>query len=277
VSPRLPRLLVVTDLDGCLLDEATYSPLAAAPALDSLRTHGVPLVLASSKTRSEVAALVPTIGPVAASIVENGGAVVQPVDSILARVPGSRPDGSEWLLELGVERGKLVAALDEIATELGIGIRGFASMTADQIAARTGLTPATAALAAVRAYDEPFSLDEARELPEVVRAAAARGLRVTAGGRFHHLTGDSDKGRALRILLAASEQAGERFITVGLGDSPNDRSLLQSVDRPIVIPRPDGAAHPELTSLPRAAIAPAPGPRGWNAAVLEILDHLPSF
>jgi mannosyl-3-phosphoglycerate phosphatase len=103
------------------------------------------------------------------------------------------------------------------------------------------------------------------------RAARARGLRVTRGGRLRHLTGPTDKGRAVRALVELSPGlAGAR--SIGLGDAANDLPLLQAVDRPIVMPRPGGGFDPVLAeTLPHAERAPAPGPAGWSRAVLAVL------
>ncbi|RPJ04094.1 MAG: hypothetical protein EHM36_11275, partial [Deltaproteobacteria bacterium] len=49
-----PKLILFSDLDGTLLDRATYSFEGAEPALRSLKRSRIPLVLASSKTRPEV-------------------------------------------------------------------------------------------------------------------------------------------------------------------------------------------------------------------------------
>jgi mannosyl-3-phosphoglycerate phosphatase len=266
-----PRLLIATDLDGCLLDETSYSFDAARPALAALHAGGVPLVLASSKTRAEMEVLAGQLAPVAGLIVENGGAIVWPEGSPLPPVAGARRYGYGWFLELSIERASLVAALAGIGTALGIQIRGFSDLSVTEIAEITGLSREAAVLAAAREYDEPFLLDQAADVPRVVAAAESRGLRVTRGGRFHHLTGNTGKGRALRMLLAAHDELDRPFITVGLGDSANDQSLLEAVDRPVVVPRADGRADPVLAVLPRIRFAPAPGPRGWNAAVLEVL------
>ena len=56
------RAVVFTDLDGTLLDHDSYAWTAAAPALDALKQAGVPLVLASSKTAAEIAALHAELG-----------------------------------------------------------------------------------------------------------------------------------------------------------------------------------------------------------------------
>jgi mannosyl-3-phosphoglycerate phosphatase len=102
-------------------------------------------------------------------------------------------------------------------------------------------------------------------------AAGRRGLRVTRGGRLHHLTGPVDKGEAVRGLLDLLPEA-PGFV-VGLGDAANDLSMLQAADRAIVMPRKDGRIDPVLAAaLPGAERAPEPGPAGWNAAILAVLE-----
>jgi hypothetical protein len=64
---------------------------------------------------------------------------------------------------------------------------------------------------------------------------------------------------------------------VGLGDSANDVGMLREVHRPILVPRPDGNVDEALlAALPEAEQAPAPGPAGWNAAVLGVLRRATS-
>ncbi|MGH7828798.1 MAG: HAD hydrolase family protein, partial [Candidatus Binatia bacterium] len=47
-------LIIITDLDGTLLDESTYSFQASLPAIQRVTSQGIPLILCSSKTRSEI-------------------------------------------------------------------------------------------------------------------------------------------------------------------------------------------------------------------------------
>lgn len=257
----MTELILATDLDGTLLDEATYSYEPARPALAALARSGAILVLASSKTRAEVEPLARELGLRPALIVENGGALL---------VPGSSEPYEAVVC--GVARAQLLTALAEIGRETGARLHGFASFSLQRVAALTGLTPEAAARALEREYDEPFVMEDESSAAAVAAAATRRGLRVTRGGRFFHLTGDSDKGRALRLLLARFAAAGRRMRSVGLGDAGNDLPLLEAVDRPIVIPRPSGRPDATLaTALPGAELAPAPGPAGWNAAVLAVL------
>jgi hypothetical protein len=62
-------------------------------------------------------------------------------------------------------------------------------------------------------------------------------------------------------------------VSIGLGDAENDVTLLHAVDRPILVPRADGLLDPALESaFPLAERAPAPGPAGWNEAVLHAVN-----
>jgi mannosyl-3-phosphoglycerate phosphatase len=263
----MTALLFATDLDGTLLDETTYGFEPARPALAALASHGAGLVLVSSKSRAEMVPLAREIGLAPALIVENGGAVLVPVAG-----------GGYETIVCGVERAALVGALAGIGRETGAGIEGFSTFTAARVAKLTGLDLAAAARALEREWDEPFLLEDEELAPAVAAAARRRGLAVTRGGRFFHLTGASDKGSALRLLLSRRAAGAGRTLSVGLGDAGNDLPLLAAVDRPIVIPRTSGRADPELAAaLHGAELAPAPGPAGWNAAVLAVLrgDRLP--
>jgi len=257
-------LLVVTDLDGSLLDESSYDIAPARDALLRLAALGVPLVLASSKTRAEMDALSAHLpgGPPLALLVENGGAVVR-----------RTAFGDLEETPLGTSHAELVEALRDIEREAGARVRGFSAIPVAELACLTGLPLEDARRGRSREYDEPFLLEEG-DLGRIAAAAARRGLRLHRGGRFFHLTGASDKGRALRVLLGLLAAEGRHFRTVGLGDAPNDLSFLEVVDEAILVPRPDGRVHEGLAeALPAARHAPRPGPRGWNAAVLEALDR----
>jgi mannosyl-3-phosphoglycerate phosphatase len=249
--------LFVTDLDGSLLDDS-YRFEPARPALAAIAVARAGLVLASSKTRAEMEPLAAELGSISPLIVENGGAVLIP-----------RAEGGYETIARGTPHDHLRAALAAIGRETETALRGFSELGLDTVAELTGLDPAAAALALAREHDEPFVLSDPSRASAVAAAATRRGLRVTRGGRFFHLTGDTDKGRALRQLL---DLLGRPRESIGLGDALNDLPLLQAVDRPIVIPGRDGRVEPGLAAaLPKAELAPAPGPVGWNAAVLAVL------
>lgn len=270
------ELLVFSDLDGCLLDERTYRWDAARPALEALRSRGVPLLLCSSKTRAEMETLAAGLGLAWPFIVENGGALV---------IPGGPAKGGAYdggtheprVVVLGTSADLLMGAMQEIGAEIGARLRAFADLSASEIEELTGLSGPSIDLARRREFDAPFLVDP-DALDAVASAAEARGLRVTRGGRFFHLTGPTDKGRAVLELLRLYPANGSARVSVALGDSPNDQPMLEAVDRPIVVPRSGGECDAALVSgLAGAERAPAPGPPGWNEAVLAVLrgERLP--
>jgi mannosyl-3-phosphoglycerate phosphatase len=258
--------VVVTDLDGCLLDATTYCWEAARPALDALRRRGIPLVLCSSKTRAEMEPLHADLGLDAPYVFENGGGIVFPPGARWSRV--ARRDGGPLLVRLGVPLRDLARALMEIAREAGARLRGFSRLSHREVSDLTGLPDPAVARAREREHDEPFLLESGDEAA-VRLAAERRGLRVTKGGRFHHLTGAVDKGKAVRQVLTLLAPAA----SIGLGDAENDLGLLDAVDRPILVPRADGSFDPALVvAFPGAERAPSAGPEGWNHAVLHALS-----
>lgn len=271
-------LIVFTDLDATLLEEETHRYDAAAPALEELRHAGVPLVLCTGRTRAEVEPLHRELGLTAPFVIENGGGIVIPAAARGWRAPLRARDGGPLVIPVGTPHPSLVAALRDISVETGWRLVGISDLAIEEVADRTGLPWEAAKLAASREFDEPFVIEgadpEATEAARLAVAAAAerRGLRLTRGGRFHHLTGPADKGKAVRQLLGLHEGP---VLSLALGDSANDLTMLQAVDRPVIVPRPDGSwSEALLAELPQARRAPFPGPRGWNEAVLAELREM---
>ena len=265
-----PPWVVFTDLDGTLLDHSTYSFEPARPALEALAAAGVPVVLCTSKTRAETEHWRRALDNTHPFIVENGGAALIPLGYFGLDESYDRLDGGCGVIEFGRPYADLRLALGTIRNATGLPLRGFGDMSIAEIADRCGLSLEHAALAARREYDEPFIGADPASPGAVVREAEAAGLRVVTGGRFHHLVGGNDKGRAVRALRRLFDRGGEPVQAVGLGDSPNDEPMLREVDIPVLIPRPDGR-DPDVVGLPRLIIAPRSGPEGWRDAVLRIL------
>lgn len=270
------RTVVYTDLDGTLLDHDTYSWLAAAPMLEQCRDSGIPVVPCTSKTRAELLPLRTSLDNSEPFIIENGAAVLIPATLTLSgtetlplvdgfRVMSFVAPRSHWLDVIA----RAHAACDR--TGQARVARGFSEMTAAEIAGLTGLSEAAAEQAAAREYGEPlhWRVPEA-ERSDFKAALLEHGAVLLQGGRFAHVSGASDKGRALRWLQARyAETWGESPVSIAAGDSHNDVAMLEAADWALVVRSP---VHepPRLVRSTNCLVSDAVGPSGWSEGLARI-------
>lgn len=268
------KIVIFTDLDGTLLDDSTYSFDAALPALEAIRRENIPLVICSSKTRGEIESYRELLGNSHPFVSENGGGVFIPKGYFRA-VADKLSDSDIAVIEetedyhvirLGVGYGELRMAVAALRGQ-GFDIRGFGDMTTDEIGLLTGLCPDETKMALERDFDEPFIYNGDEEaLCDSIRSM---GLNCTRG-KFFHILGDNDKGKAVTILSGLyREKYGEVF-TVALGDNPNDLPMLKAADHPVIVQKPGGYYEPQI-DLPGMTKARGIGPDGWNKEVLKLL------
>lgn len=253
------RILVFTDLDGTLLDHASYDYTPALPAIAALQDRNIPLILASSKTAAEMSALHRALNLGGApSIVENGAGVVWPGQ------PQSASDDDYRTI-----RG----ALDALPSDLRIPFSGFGDMGRDGIVAATGLSPEAAEAAALRQFTEPGQwTGDTAGLTRFLAALSGQGITARRGGRFLTLSLGRTKAQAMTEVAKRLKAD----VTIALGDAPNDAEMIETADHGVVVRNDHGAALPHLAGEDEGRImrTTEPGPVGWNAAVLALLDQL---
>jgi len=268
--------LIFTDLDGTLLDYCTYSYGKALPALRYIRKRKIPLIICSSKTRAEIEVYQKKLKNRHPFISENGGAIFIPCDYFKNIPSGLKKKNNYFVMELGmpyhIVRGKLM----EIAGRCNQKIKGFGDMSAQEIHKKYGLQLEEARLAKKREYDEPFdflTLPDEKILRGMEKEFFKAGLRMVKGGRFFHLMGENDKGKAVRWLKKIYEKEWKKkTISIGIGDSLNDLPLLLEIDLPVVVKLPTGRYEEGVVKqLKDPFLTKGSGPEGWNEAVLQIL------
>ena len=268
------RHIVYSDLDGTLLNE-DYSYEAAKPAINFLLSSKTPLILCTSKTRAEIEVYREKLGVTDPFISENGGAIFIPRDYFTFWYDHDKSVEGYNVIELGKEYADLCRELKGIRKETGYKIVGFSDMTAEEIAKDCGLSLRDAELSKKREYDEAFTIEGTKgQTDEVFRSIESKGLNYTVGGRYSHIMGNSDKGKAVDILteLYKREKRGSEIKTVGLGDSLNDLPMLKAVDIPILVKKPDGLHDPEI-NFPNLIRIDGVGPVGWNKAINELFKE----
>lgn len=271
----MKRKIVFTDLDGTLLDHFTYSFEPALPAIQMLREKDVPLVICSSKTRAEIEYYRKKLGNLHPFISENGGGIFIPIGyfGTAAKSPGCIAGGQYGyeVIRLGARYSDLRKAIEELRRE-GFRVRGFGDMTLEELSRLAHMTLDEAGLAKERDFDEPFILEgsgaDARRLFDAI---AAKGFTSTKG-RFFHILGNTDKGKAVEVLTGFYRRKFGEVETIALGDSPNDIPMLERVDYPVIVRKPDGTYDPDV-KVPNLIRADGAGPVGWNSSIKALIGN----
>jgi len=267
------KLVIFTDLDSTLLDHRTYAFEKGREALELIQKENIPLIFCTSKTRRETEFWRQKMNNYHPFIVENGAAIYIPEGYFPFHVPGARNFSPYHLMELGEPYEKLRQFLLFCRLHFAPSVRGFGDMNLEEIMFLTGLSADMASLAKQREYDEPFIVQEEKELSSIQKEAARAGYKILKGSRFYHLAGHNDKGQAVKLLKDFYTQFLGSILTAGIGDSHNDLAMLKAVDRPFLVRKADGSYDPQV-KVPGLWFASGIGPEGWKEAVLSLLKNL---
>jgi len=263
----MKKIVIFTDLDGTLLDEASYSYQEAQPALETISSAGIPLIFCSSKTRAELEAYRAHLENAHPFISENGGGIFIPQGYFNAPFEAEESDGYQLIL-LGTPYAEIRKQFARLREQLHAKVRGFADMSVAEVASLTGLSEDDAALARQRDFDEAFVFEGPPD-QSFLRAIETSGLHWTQG-RIFHVMGNHDKGRAVNMLIALYKNQFGGVTSIALGDSLNDKTMLMAVERPVLVRHNDGSFDTRIV-IPDILQTKLPGPAGWNEAVLQLL------
>lgn len=252
-----PQTLIVTDLDGTLLDHHTYSWQAAKPALKAALNFSVPVIACTSKTYNETIKLVKELALDAPFIFENGSGIAMPDGRIVPLAP---------TYEHQLHR------LDQLKRENNFSFKGFNEMNIDEIVKETGLPFDNAEKAKARLFSEPFLWQgEDKHLKAFKQAASQLNINIVKGGRFFHaLEKGVSKQQATNQLMPLLNIPNAHI--VALGDGDNDIPLLSAADTAIVINNPT-KSFPCIKKHNNLNYTSAYGPEGWNIAILKLLEN----
>lgn len=282
-SRATPRpLLIVSDVDGTLLDEQGCLPCtprelrAQLATLAAARGTAVQVALASSRTLRELTVLQRAICLPGPCIAEDGALLAVETAHTLQRAQDRRRS-MVWAgrRQLAIEAlAADVAALEEIMQDMPAFLRADIRQLGVPEWRTLGFrTPASVrrALAArhfsVLLDPEILDADAVKQLHEW---AARHALQLQRGGRWLTLTAALGKGAALRVLRHQLSQNGVPPLVAAIGNEENDLSLLAEADLRFVICNPHRGPLRSLASLPGAIVTSPEGPGGW----IDMLNRL---
>ena len=260
--------LVVSDLDGTLLNHHDYAFDAAHIAIAELKDKGIPVVLNTSKTYAETVTIREQLGIGDPFIVENGSCLYLPIEQFDRPQDAVQRDGY-WELVLGATQMKIDDALQHLDLDDDHCIR-LSRCSVAQAVALTGLTEEQAEQAIAREFSEPLIWQAGEPaLIELQQQLDRFGLTTLQGGRFLHIIGACDKGLATSLL---AEQYNDDVSIIALGDSANDAAMLAEADIAIIVNSP---SNHQLRKLVTADIqTDAPAPEGWKEGIKIALNRI---
>lgn len=267
----MEKMVIYTDLDGTLIDFENYSYEITAPLVRKLESNGIPVVFCSSKTRVEQAYYREQIGVKSPFITENGSAVFIPKGYFPFEFAYQSIIEDYYVIELGIPRAQILSKIADARTKSGAEVYGYHDLELDEIAQILKLPEEASKRASTRDYSETLIKGDknADSFKKMTVLLEQDGLACTAGGKFHTvISNKSDKGNAVKVLHALFEKLYEGAVSVGLGDSANDKPLLAAVDKPFLVQKPgnwwDDIEVPNLVKVEGI------GPEGWVKAVSDL-------
>ncbi len=252
-------MIIFTDLDGTLLNHHTYDYKVVLPILQRLKSLQIPVILNSSKTLTELEEWQNKLELNTPMIAENGGVM---------RISSNQEPFKK--VQLGVSYTHIRAVLEQLRAEFAWQFEGFGDWSLAEVMNHTQLHSTQALKAVEREASEPILwLDSNENLAAFKSRLAEHQLTLKQGGRFYHVMGHHDKATAMKVLLNQFYDVPSSQVVVALGDSENDRDMLDYADYAIVIPNNPTKIfdYPSYFKIAKTA------PEGWLEAMEKLLAH----
>ena len=253
--------IIFSDLDGTLLNHQTYSYDAAEKALDLIKINDIPLIFCTSKTKSEIEYWREKIGNSHPFIAENGAAIYIPKQYFNAHFTAHKSTNQYDILEFGTPVEYLVNIMNDLKTSFSI--QSFHEMSPEEIAQDTGLDLSQAIRAKQRKYSIPFKSLKHQQEKRILEEIKDHNLKCVIGGRYYHLMGNNSKGYAVNVITNQYKKSFHKtIISIGIGDSQNDFSMLDVVDKAYLVMKENGTYA--SSGYHKAG---AMGPKGWQKVI----------
>ena len=267
----MSQILIFSDLDDTLLDHDSYNWKKARPALEYCIELNIPVILVSSKTRTEIRAIQKEMGFGSPFVSENGGGIFLPLTYKKDLIDTEYSISDDHIMvTLGKPYKDLILYLREMVKDTGFTLKGFSDMDLEEVMRRTGLAEDQCIRALERDFDEPFIIERPKDVDtkSLYASANKRGLKISEGGRFFHLHGESDKGDAMGWLISFYKKKHGAVYSIALGDSPNDFGMFDIADQPVLIKSARSFSDININErYPEIIITDKYGPEGWNEIV----------
>jgi mannosyl-3-phosphoglycerate phosphatase family protein len=188
------------------------------------------------------------------------------------------------VMELGESADSIRTKLSYIRKKYDINFKGVADFSIEELSNLVSISKEQAKRMAKRNYSETILQIQRKDSSRFFKYVKAEGMKVIYGGRFFDVTIGTDKGLAVGLLKRLFNNKIHNDVTfLGIGDSTNDVPMLNLMDVPILVQRPNGSwlnneemkmktgSNSVGINFARIIKVEGIGPNGWENAINKII------
>jgi mannosyl-3-phosphoglycerate phosphatase family protein len=188
------------------------------------------------------------------------------------------------VMELGESADSIRTKLSYIRKKYEINFKGVADFSIEELSNLVSISKEQAKRMAKRNYGETILQIQRKDSSRFFKYVKAEGMKVIYGGRFFDVTIGTDKGLAVGLLKRLFNNKIHNDVTfLGIGDSTNDVPMLNLMDVPILVQRPNGSwlnneemkmktgSNSVGINFARIIKVEGIGPNGWENAINKII------
>jgi mannosyl-3-phosphoglycerate phosphatase len=201
-----------------------------------------------------------------------------------SRTQTSKKTSKVIVMELGESADSIRAKLSYIRKKYNINFKGVADFSIEELSNLVSISKEQAKRMAQRNYGETILQIQRNDFSRFFKYVKAEGMKVIYGGRFFDVTIGTDKGLAVGHLKRLFNNKFHNDVTFfGIGDSTNDVPMLNQMDVPMLVQRPNGSwlnneemkmktgSDSVAIDIARIIKIEGIGPNGWENAVNKII------
>ena len=235
------KILIFSDLDGTFMNHNDYSYSHLKNFISKIKKKSE-IIFTSSKTFSEMSKIYENLNINFPFIVENGACIYFPKNYFNLKKINQKVVEYENFHCLKLSDDSLKKFKEHIKEKFSKNFKFsfFSELSNQKIAELTNLTPKKIADSKKRQFSDPiFWKDSNKNLQAFKKKLIKNEIIITEGGRFIHFNVGYDKGKAVaKFLEIYKKQKFQSVLSISLGDSENDVSMLELTDYSCCIKSP---------------------------------------
>ena len=270
------KLLIFSDLDGTFMNHDDYSySILKDFVYDIKDKHQI--IFNSSKTFSEIKRINKDLKINFPFIVENGASIFFPKGYLIGNPIDYNLKNYQGYLRYSIAKKNInfwYKRIYEIRKKFKFNFFFFRELSDIKLQKIMGLEHKRIEEAKNRLFSEPLYWNDTDQNLNLFKKKVKplAGL-INIGGRFIHITDGYDKGVAIKqfLKLMKVNNKNEPFISVSLGDSHNDISMLELTDYSCII-KSKKKKNLYLKKKNNLYNSKSIAPLGWRESIKYILN-----